>query len=275
LMPFPQRFIHGMNEQRIVHALKSYYYESVEDATNDSIINCLSRYAKFRIALNHKRALKEARNYLDTNPRDQYFGIRMANEVESLTLKDLEKELYFAAMIKYAQGNYADYLWRLFTIHDNLLTPIIENYLGGPIIYEKSGEHAQWKALLAPHKELLEYLNNQKVGPEKVPLAWDFPNKYAFRCIFDFLYMHVEKPSQLMEIDKNMEKLAPLRNSIAHHYQGVSLEQIDETLGKKMPSEKFNYLLATYLGLSPKEMGIYDDINQRINQRLQEIAYSN
>ncbi|MEZ4826336.1 MAG: hypothetical protein R3C61_08585 [Bacteroidia bacterium] len=268
-MAFPQVFQNNLVRERVKQALDEYQYPSVSDATTDPVIGCLAEYAGARIALDHRTAMLEARKLIEISPGDQELAIRLASDVASLTQKDLERELYWSAMAKFRQKNYADYLWRLFTIRDNLFMPVVEKHFGEEIVYDRNSNHRQWNELLARFPEVVAHLKTIKFSPGN-PLNYSEPSPTVYRYIVEYLYPREksELPGKLWDISDGLNNLSGLRNDIAHRYKGVSYDMISGRLGRGRTVEEFNQQLGEYVGQEAGGMGVYDRINDRIRQQM-------
>ncbi len=189
-------------------------------------------------------------------------------------IRILESEMLQSARIKFHQKSYADYLWRLFTIADNLLIPDVEKLINGKIIYDKKNRHKKWNELIDQIPDLKEFLSNEKI--RNSPLIFDEPNMYAYSAILKFFDNKNiwKKPTLLSNIEINLENLKQLRNAIAHNYKGISLEQINEKLVKKTFDDNdasaytFNEMLCSYCNIEVKNYGIYSIICEKIKSML-------
>lgn len=245
--------------------LKVFDYEGINQLPiGNEAINALAQYAQARIALNFEKAKNIAKR-LDT---DTFFQVLLTEVDKNMTIKDLECETYFSAKIKYAQGAYSDYLWRLFTIHDNMFIPITESLLNGRVIFNKKDEHSEWNNLINSKPDLIEYLEKKEINNR--PLAFREPNKFAYKAIVDYFYPkgNSNRPNFIDDINSCLERLGSLRNAVAHNYKGIGLEDIEQNLPKKYKTT-FNELLSNFVGKSWEDFGIYEQINEEILKRFE------
>jgi len=185
----------------------------------------------------------------------------------------IEKELVYSAYIKYHQREYGDFLFRMFTFHDNMLVPHVEKILDGEIVFDKRSNHALWKELIKKevNKDIYEYLETTKVGNS--PLDISQPNKTAYYKILHFCKKYSktrnleEKSFQVMTLFNKIGKLADLRNKIAHHYEGVNEDMIlmEASLKDIMTLTK---TIDRYLQISFSELSPYQEINKLILKHL-------
>lgn len=226
---------------------------------NEQILN-LSNYAQRRLLLDFE-GLKSLENASGTEE------FKLNSEFDVI---ELMVEMAESARIKYFQKAYADYLWRLFAISDNLFVPDVEIILGGKIIYNKKQDHPEWNELLNKIPGLVAKLQTAKYN--KSPLNYSEPNKYAYDHILKFAVEnngHILKPT-LMPLFKVLSELASLRNSIAHNLKGINKEIIENKIPKKLipsgfpPIEGLNNLICQHFNLSPNNIGVYTEINKKI-----------
>lgn len=270
--------------QIIEKMLAVYDYTGIDDLPiNQIVIKHLSKYAMSRIHLDFDQAFNDL-NLLDDN--EDAFLEKIKNEVaNTFDIRGLERELFLSAKIKFHQKAYADYLWRLFTIQDNLLIPILESYFQSKIIYNKPN-HLEWNELLSKHPDITNKLDEIKIGSE--PLDYSYPNKFAYKQIYKIITN--DNPDILVDsIDRILSTLGDLRNSIAHNYGSIGRNDLNKTipvkplrkalkilypnvsekdLEQKIKDEEkvvlFNQIFNFYLKIEVTDFGIYDEINKKI-----------
>lgn len=273
---FPQKFLRNSRRQKIEIALKSYRYDIVASEALQEEVKLLAEYAKSRLALNISDAKQATYKLMesDSNPAtiDEYFCRKLREEIESMDSKSLEKELFIAAMIKLLRREYADYLARIFTINDNILVPYIEEELGGRVVYSVENKHQEWLDLVGKKPDLVNYLDSilTRAGDR---LNWKYPNKSAYKAIFDFYYTNEQtgenslkklKPVYMDDLLKRILNLSDLRNGIMHNYKGVNLEDIEKAVGGADKLALFHEQLYEHVGIEKGSFGIYDEINAHI-----------
>lgn len=185
----------------------------------------------------------------------------------------MERELIYSAYVKYHQKEYGDFLFRMFTFHDNMLIPHVEEILGGKIEYNRKTNHASWKALLnrEENKDIFQYLQSTKIGHS--PLDISEPNKKAYYKILHFCKKYSkkrtldEKASQVMKVSNRIEQLADLRNRIAHHYKGINEEMVLSGGSLKRIND-LTRRIDTYLNTDFINLPPYQEINRRIRQNI-------
>lgn len=240
--------------------LNNFDYSGIlELPINSKMVRNLSRYAIARLGLDFELARQMA-----TSTRVSSLEIK-----HKLSPKELEQEVLRSALIKFKQKSYADYLWRLFTISENLLIPDVERLLEGTIEFERP-KHAKWNTLLEKSSGLVEYLSLQKFDGRS--LKFSEPNVYAYEHVLNFFKEKGKyTPHRLLENAKtNFESLRDLRNGIAHNYKGINENMIKQKLvatalpGGLANLDSFNAMLCEYTGISMDDNGVYDLVNDLI-----------
>lgn len=273
-------------ERMILHKivrsmLERYDYQGLlQLPIQNETIKQLARYAQARIALNFTVAQSIA---LESKEADAFFAELHGQLDQDLSKQQLGREMFLSAKIKFYQGSYSDYLWRLFTIYENLMIDYAEQILGGPIEYQpKTTEHESWKTLLQAFEQrspgFLHWLGQRTV--RDTPLDYSEPNKFTYLEIIRYAQEQtpplLEVTDQLFLIVQCLDQVNWLRNDAAHRYKGFGVEQINDELPRKLLGidrrahrqqgtiRKFNELLANFLGLDWTDFGIYHKINTQI-----------
>lgn len=244
--------------------LDNFDYSGIFQLPVDGIIVKYAEFALARLSLDHAKA-----NRLSEELNENDWIIH-----SSASYDELGREVFYSAKIKYHQRAYADYLWRLFTIHDNVFIPIVEELLKGKVIYNKKNNHQEWLDILQKHEGLVAYLDQRKVGENQ--LNWKEPGKVVYKAVIDWFIenQQYEKPILLDYIDKNLLGLSGIRNDIAHYYKGINLELmlsklVAKTFFQKNASiEALNTMICEYFNISSSDFGIYTVVNERIRREL-------
>ncbi len=240
--------------------LENFDYSGIlELPINSKKVRNLSRYAIARLGFDFALARQMANS----------LGLSNLDIKQKLVPKELEQEMLRSALIKFKQKSYADYLWRLFTISENLLIPDVEHHLGGEVRFDPP-KHSRWNELLKKHSSLVDYLKLQVV--DSSPLVFNKPNVYAYGHILGFFKKKGEHtPHPLIEnVKANFSSIRYLRNGIAHDYEGINENMIKQRLvatalpGGLATIDNFNAMLCEYSGISVNENGVYDKVNELI-----------
>lgn len=244
--------------------LDNFDYSGILELPIDSKkVRNFSRYAIARSSLNFELARQMV---LST-------GVSSLDIKTELSPKELEQEVLRSALIKFKQKSYADYLWRLFTISENLLIPDVERLLEGNIDFDPPS-HAKWNTLLRKHLGLVEYLRLQKINGRD--LKFSEPNAYSYEYVLNFFKEKgAYSPHPLLEnIKANFVSLRYLRNGVAHNYKGINENIIKQKLvpaalpGGLATIDNFNAMLCEYMGINADDNGIYDMVNELIMKEM-------
>ena len=241
-------------------------------------INRLCRYAHYRKFL----AFEEARREINGHTKDEFCAI-LYNDLETIrsNRRLLEKEMYFSAKIVWRNGAFSDYLWRISTLYDNILLKYMDEHFNMDfnIVIKKSyrGQENKWERFLDDHPSIKSYLDSRNrdgkdwdetQGSDK-KLWFNKPNKYVYKCIYDFCEIgsqYPEKKELLAQLLEYMEIFGDYRNRVAHYLSGTSKDEVNKNkdMKKGMSIEKFNRLLDQYYNSEENDFGIYDQINDKI-----------
>lgn len=259
---FRSGFRKKLYENSINQALKQYNYSLIKEIVNKKTSEFyLSSYALARNHLDFNLARKSLMELMkiDLNNRDTYTVWYQELAPES-NQNVIQRELFFSAMIHFYQGAYSDYLWRLFTLEENLLKPILEIKLGGKIEYDSSSKHASWLNLINANMELKQYLEKPITGAN-FKLDFKTPNRIVFRYVYNYFFPedHPERPAGITGILEGLTTLSKLRNDLAHSMTGVSLEEINRKLNGR--AEDLNALLFDYFDVGNNTLPPYDEVN--------------
>lgn len=250
--------------QIVEKMLLNYDYAGVMQLPlqNPSVLQ-LAEYAQVRLLLDHERL----RTLTVTLPHD----LTLPTKISRL---ELMREVALSALVKHRQRAYGDYLWRIFSIGDNLLIPEIERLLGGEVVHTPKDKHATWNGLLQKDQDLIRDLDLRKINGE--PLKYQEPNSFAYQAILKY---HSEKgrysmSPELEALVKLIDNLRGLRNGIAHNMKGISKDVVEEKISQKlllkggMGIDGLNRLLAAHLNFALDKIDVYDPINLLIISEL-------
>lgn len=249
--------------------LKVFAYEGVSLLpVIDENTKRLCEIALARLSLDFKTAEKISDDLDETIDKNLL-------EILRTPKADITKQMYLSAKIKFVQKSYGDYLWRLFSIHDNIFIPYVEKFFNSKIKYCEEDNHADWCKLLNSNPELLEYIKTCTVGSKNEPLKYEVPGKYVYREILNFAVsknhdsISREEYDKLEKIHISIDRLGKIRNAIAHNLKGVNIRDIEKRLKKnEITLDDFNALLAEYFKISNDDYCEFNLINNEILKRL-------
>ena len=263
------------NQERIVlkhtieRMLEVFAYEGV--ALLPVIPECVKNLCEIALALlslDFKTA-KKISEKLDGNLDENLLTILK----ESKDNIDITKKMYLSAKIKFFQKSYGDYLWRLFSIHDNIFIPYVEKFFESKIKYCEEDNHSEWNNLLRSRSDLTEHLEDCVVGFKNEKLNYNIPNKYVYFEILKFAnksntdFINQEQFEKLKKIHENLNRLGIIRNAIAHSLKGVNIKDIEKKL-QKTSIDEFNNLLADYFKIPNDDYCEFNLINKEILKAL-------
>ncbi len=247
--------------------LRHYDYEGIKNLPGISQeIKDLSDYAISRLNL-------------DVNNADYLKDKIVSNNKDIYILKaySLLRDIITSARIKYEQAAYPDFIWRLFTFHDNYLIKDVENILGGEVIFNNKNNHQIWNELISKKITIRKSLEEVEVNKSK--LDFSYPNKYAF--------YHIVKESDHPKIEMidiihlSLHEISTLRNKIAHHLGGLNIKMISEKLSRNVLGgitrrddkiEKLFEYIYSFLDLPKNDKEIFDQLNQQIRNSFETMS---
>jgi hypothetical protein len=286
---FPFMFIQDLNKQKILKHLEDYDFGLISDLLNNTnkeqnnsltienadIILNLSTYASKKLNLDY---------HFDTSSINQKYIEKNDTETKC-------RDLFLAAKIYYHRKDYGNYLWRIFTLMENIYRFKCEKILGDTedlynSKYNNSyDENLKWIEVLKKVNGLYEYLQTKTVNSNKNNpkyLKLNNPNRKTFKHIYNYLIANKyltdsdsvkNKLNQVFNITDS--KLNALRNDIAHYLRPINIDIIDDALNnsnkkqiKNISCEYINSLLDDIFVLRNNCFGIYDDIKDEIKRLL-------
>ncbi len=255
--------------EKIKNALDQYNYSFIcEIAENKSTEQLCARYALARYQLDFNSAREHLKKLLTNDPDNRGLYMSWDSEISPTGSEiDVQKELFMSAMIHFNQNAIPDYLWRIFTIAENILKPSLEKNLNGVIEFNARNNHASWNELINRNAELKKYLDGLRIGQSYMPLNFSTPNRIVFEHVYNYFYPegHPERPKDFTLLLECIGLLSSLRNSIAHSMQGISLDDINNRLkDKNLKLIDFNRMLGTFFHLPDNSLPAYDAVNNHL-----------
>lgn len=269
-LKFPFLFIQDLNKQKILKHLNDYDFGLIEKMTSDQPnIEKLSEFANRKLNLDYSKL--DGWKYFDED-----------------TPENRARDLYISCRIFLHKRDYANYLWRLFTLIENIYRIKVDKVLGDTSKMFKTfnGEsvNSQWLDCLKSINGLHEYLSNQKLTfknkvtkqLESAPIKFQNPNRLAYKCIFEFLLndyksklITSENDAKNLELAYNLtEPLTKKRNELAHELKPISIEILNKIILEKERNQLHKAFDSIFYLSPQKPFGIYDDIKKEIESLL-------
>lgn len=173
---FAHQFLTDLNKQKIQEHLDKYNFGLItDDLTLNTEIVLKAKYANSRLNLGY-------------------------NELSGqFTEEDKCKDLYLASkIVLQKQNNPLEFLWRLFTINENLFKIEIEKIIGNSRAFYVSGlgkndKNIKWEKVLNDlDEDLIQYLVKKRV-------IMTNPNRWAFKSMYIYLTRKGIIPQILVE----------------------------------------------------------------------------
>ncbi len=255
---FPELFLNDLTREQLRKHINDFNFELVTpDLTgNDEILN-LAEFADKRLGL-------------DYDARFQYPCVK-TDWLPDNTIECRLKDLYLSAKIHFRRKVYAVYLWKLFTLSENILHPFINRLFETNIdnLYDKNfkndQENPEWINKLKQFDGLYEKLKKDKI-------LLNNPNRVAFIKILSYLSKKgkldettKQKFEEVHKICKSLNTLNNKRNDIAHYLRPLRSSDIEEGFSNGKRIEDLNLEIDRYFGLDgPEDFGVYNAIQERL-----------
>lgn len=267
----PQKFRINFSKQRILRALKKYQYLGVAEEAYTDTIEKLAEFAFSCLSFDLDRAedCTESLHQLDHERRDFYK--LLDRYLDSLSgkqqLPNRLREMYLSAKMRLEQGNYADFLIKIFALSENMLKPRVKELIGVDPSYRVNPSNQRWKSTIDAHEGLSDYLIAYCNSYKK-------PSFFTMAGVIKWFAETQDTPSDYLQFHERIVALREHRNMIAHGLDGVNRSTIVQSLGstEREPAEGQDALSQFLLDLDAyfevEGFGIYDEINSHIQQML-------
>ena len=222
------------------------------------LIKALLEYGHYRLAFDFNRAFNAIQ------PVENYVDRQFIDDISQLQEKNqwvLFEEVYFKAVTKLKNQQYADFLIDVFRFQEGVLQYLVETKLGKEVTWPE--DYNQTKKFWQQVKKLedgqlyqhIKSLNQDGSEPK------GFPSRYKMTEIIKY---YQKSPELLSDLEK-LNKYCQARNRIVHKFEGISeLEDASKILKTmrqilqqevKVPKENpFNLLNQTILDLLRKSL---------------------
>lgn len=179
------------------------------------LIKALLEYGHYRLAFDFNRAFNAIR------PVENYVDRQLISDISQLRQKNqwaLFKEVYFKAVTKLKNQQYADFLIDVFRFQEGVLQYLVETKLGKEVKWPENYNQTQkfWQQVkklddgqLYQHIKRLNQDGSEPKG---------FPSRYKMTEILKY---YQESPELLSDLEK-LNKYCDDRNRIVHNFQGIS-----------------------------------------------------
>jgi hypothetical protein len=270
-LEFPFLFIEDLNKQKIIEHLENFNFNLIDDAiTSNRYILDLASYAFAKLNINYK----------DIPP-----SIPL-NLIEESTVEIQCKDLYLSAKINKKNLDFGNYLWKMFSLLENLYRIKCVKYFGEKNYFNSKYDdsrivNVEWinilksiksdKDAVYPNCSLYDFLRNTKVG--KGNLKFNNPNRLLYKYAYHWFVENKKDFGQseetvtiLKKISKILTDFAEKRNSIAHNLEPLNIRDIDAIFGiGKL--EKVELLLDNFFKIKC-QYDIYEIIRNEITLEL-------
>jgi len=225
------------------------------------------RYAESRLSFDFRRARAHCREALKrAGPQGERLMEEELDGLEPLLARNPKKlleELFYNMQVKHRSGEYVDFLGRAFRLAEGILTLLVE---------EDTGIRNDGKRSLADQLEAVEAVRGLR--PKVEPVLDHRPlNRRILQAVAGHLAtaeaglpeVERERVSRVLGRLAGLDRLAELRNRtiLAHGFEGVSREDVEERYGSAGVLEDIRGALEAALGY-----GVGQNPFERLAERL-------
>lgn len=203
--------------------IEDYNYSGALVTLKDSnlstnLIIALLEYGQYRLAFDFNRAFKAIQ------PFASLVEPEFISEISSLRQKNriaLFKEVYFKAIIKLKNQQYADFLVDVFRFQEGFLRFLVETKLGFDLPEKTTETQHFWHQLKAFDDGNLEhFLNNYKLqNGQKLRFSEGFPSRFVLIAILE---CYEQEFDSLLKPIEQLNEYCEQRNRCVHSFEGVS-----------------------------------------------------
>ncbi len=260
-LDFPSKFLSSLNKQKILKHLADYDFGLIDSTlTNNQMVKDLANYSKNRLELKHNN-LKNAYNQLIGKVELKH----LFKDILTLPSGDDEKlrDLYISTKIANHQKKYSDFLWRIFTLNENLLKVKVDKLFNSKTDKYRKNELGQ-NDINTAWVDKLDRVN-PAIKPKMIEKGiWlNNPSRKA-----NYVILQVLEPEMTIyqKVGDKLELLSEKRNLLAHGLGATDKEEINKILG-------LNYKIDGLLSdldqiFNIQGFGIYDKIKEEIEALL-------
>ncbi|MEZ2232725.1 hypothetical protein [Microcoleus sp.] len=203
--------------------IEDYNYSGALVTLKDSnlstnLIIALLEYGQYRIAFDFEGASKVIQPFANLVEPE------FISEISSLRQKNriaLFKEVYFKAIIKLKNQQYADFLVDVFRFQEGFLRFLVETKLGFNLPEKSTKTQEFWYQLKGFDGGNLEhFLNNYKLqNGQKLRFSEGFPSRFVLIAILE---CYEQEFDSLLKPIEQLNEYCEQRNRCVHSFEGVS-----------------------------------------------------
>ncbi|MEZ2277388.1 MAG: hypothetical protein ACBR12_10780 [Microcoleus sp.] len=203
--------------------IEDYNYSGALVTLKDSnlstnLIIALLKYGQYRLAFDFNRAFNAIQPFANLVEPE------FISEISSLRQKNriaLFKEVYFKAIIKLKNQQYADFLVDVFRFQEGFLRFLVETKLGFDLPEKTTETQHFWHRLKAFDDGNLEhFLNNYKLqNGQKLRFSEGFPSRFVLIAILE---CYEQEFDSLLKPIEQLNEYCEQRNRCVHSFEGVS-----------------------------------------------------
>jgi hypothetical protein len=180
------------------------------------LIKALLEYGQYRLAFDFDRAFNSIQQFKDKVDKS------LVSEISNLRRKDsfaLLKEVYFKALTRLQNQQYADFLVDVARFQERFLQYLAEQKLGMKMPKFYSETSGFWEKIKkVDNGKLYQFLADYRLPKNGKFTLQGFPNRPNMMAILEY---YQESPS-LLEPLRVLDEFCEVRNGIIHRIEGIS-----------------------------------------------------
>jgi len=263
VLHFTYLFLNDLNKQKILKHLEDYDFGLIANSgifNREDEVFRLSEFAYKKLNLDYDNLDRSIKYYEEDNTENR------------------SKDLFIYSKIFLRKGDYGNYLWRLFTLLENIYRMKVDMVFGSTEkLYIEAKNQPGSNNWIKKIKEIpgLEAFLNKKEIYKNRNLEWRIPNRFAYKHIYNFfiennyLTDEIKVVQNINYLFNKSKLLADLRNDLAHYLRPITLNIIEDALPKGISLYDLNKKWDEVFYIEDsKPFGIYEDITVEIKNLL-------
>ncbi len=260
-LKFTSKFLNDLNKQKVLKHLEDYDFGMIDkNLHSNKEVFYLAQYANKRLGLKNN----QNKTHIDLLQKDNEYEYLDSEFTDKAKLKDL----YISSKISLKHQDFNEFLWKVYTLNENLFTVKVEEKIGNTSKYfdpnyGNNDENENWiNKLNSIDTNLVSTLRKNKVRLNN-------PSRKAFFILLPILFSSDTKLEIYKNLSMYLEVLSKKRNELAHRLGSTDKNQIIQLLGKGYSLEKLISDLDQLFDLQTP-YGIYDQIKADIETLLDQ-----
>jgi len=267
-LEFPKKFLHNLTRAKALEMAKYFRFSQVLalNLSQNKEINFLAELGETMMRLDHSTLVSMSMREPWLSAKKRITAVRKI--FETLVNKPdpfkLNMWLYLTAKVNAWCGNAEELLWRLYTLHEQILKPFVAGKLqwGNPM---EDKPFRDFNRCVGNNRDLLNFLNS--AGRKE---QFFVPGPAIFDLITRFFRKQGETiPEELKRISGYLKLLKEERHLLIHQGRGIGMKNLEGILDEKANislETLFEKQMDPFYGVSG--FGLIGDLQDELISRL-------